>query len=125
MPMNRREFLAASAASAALLNQGVRAFAAPASNIQVTIDASKVGAPVNPMVFGGYMEPATTGVWAEMLSDRKFAKPVVAAKPAPANRGYELLPRTRRALPPGRPRRNRRNGHRQALRRQAQPARQA
>ena len=85
MPMNRREFLAASAASAAMLNQGVRAFAAPASNIQVSIDASKIGAPVNPMVFGGYMEPATTGVWAEMLSDRKFAKPVVVATPAPAN----------------------------------------
>ncbi len=81
MPMNRREFVAASVAGAAMLNQGVRAFAAPTGNINVAIDASKAGAPVNPMVFGGYMEPATTGVWAEVLSDRKFAKPV---EPAPA-----------------------------------------
>jgi alpha-L-arabinofuranosidase len=82
--MNRRDFLAASAATVAILNQGMTAFAAGAGSIQVAIDASKTGAPVNPMVFGGYMEPATTSVWAEMLSDRKFAKPVVAAKPAAA-----------------------------------------
>ena len=90
MPMNRREFLAASTASAAMLNHGMTAFAAGTGNIQVTIDASKSGGPVNPMVFGGYMEPATTSVWAEMLSDRKFAKPVVVAPPgaATANTGF-------------------------------------
>src|ERR1039457_701571 len=84
MPMNRREFLAASAASAAMLNQGMTAFAAVTGNIQVTIDASKSGGPVNPMVFGGYMEPATTNVWAEMLTDRKFGNPITDAAPAPA-----------------------------------------
>ncbi len=84
MGMNRREFMAASAASAALLNQGVRAFAAPAANIQVTVDASKTGAPITPLIFGGYMEPATTRVWAEMLTDRKFAHAITAAKPAAA-----------------------------------------
>jgi alpha-L-arabinofuranosidase len=84
MPMNRREFMAASVASAAILQNGVKAFAAGTGSIQAIIDASKTGAPVNPMVFGGYMEPATTSVWAEMLSDRKFAKPVVPATPAPA-----------------------------------------
>jgi alpha-N-arabinofuranosidase len=82
--MNRREFLTASAASAAMLNHEMTAFAAVAGNIQVTIDASKSGAPVNPMVFGGYMEPATTNVWAEMLTDRKFAKPITDAVPAQA-----------------------------------------
>jgi alpha-N-arabinofuranosidase len=82
--MNRREFLAASAASTAMLNQGMTAFAAVTGNIQVTIDASKSGDPVNPMVFGGYMEPATTSVWAEMLTDRKFANPITDAAPAPA-----------------------------------------
>jgi alpha-N-arabinofuranosidase len=88
--MNRREFLAASAASAAVLQQRMTAFAAPGGNIQVAIDASKIGKPVNPMIFGGYMEPATTSVWAEMLSDRKFAKPVVAAAPGaePAEGGF-------------------------------------
>ena len=83
MAMNRREFLAASAAGAALLNQGVKAFAAPAGKIQVAVDASKVGEPVTPLIFGGYMEPATTRVWAEMLSDRKFYHPISNAAPPP------------------------------------------
>jgi alpha-N-arabinofuranosidase len=83
--MNRREFLAASAAGAALLQHGVTAFAATGGSIQATIDATKIGAPVNPLVFGGYMEPATTSVWAEMLTDRKFANPVTDAAPPPSN----------------------------------------
>ena len=86
MPMNRRELLTASVAGAAMLKQGRQAFAAPPANIQVAIDAAKSGKPINPMIFGGYMEPATTGVWAEMLSDRKFARPVVSAQPAAARR---------------------------------------
>jgi alpha-N-arabinofuranosidase len=70
-----------------MLNQGMTAFAAVTGNIHVTIDASKSGGPVNPMVFGGYMEPATTNVWAEMLTDRKFANPITdaALPPAPTN----------------------------------------
>ena len=66
------------------MDQGRKAFAAPPANIQVSIDAAKVGEPVNPMIFGGYMEPATTRVWAEMLSDRKFANAIVPASAAPA-----------------------------------------
>ena len=85
MLMNRREFLAASIAGAAMMQHRVKAFAAGTGSVQAIIDASKSGGPVNPMVFGGYMEPATTGVWAEMLTDRKFAKPVVVATPAPAS----------------------------------------
>ena len=84
MPMNRREFLTASVAGAVMLNEGMTAFAAPAGNLQVTIDAAKTGEPVNPLIFGGYMEPATTQVWAEMLTDRKFASPITDAAPAPA-----------------------------------------
>jgi alpha-N-arabinofuranosidase len=76
MPMDRGEFITVSVAGAAMLNQGVKAFAAPAGNIQVAIDAAKVGEPVSPLIFGGYMEPATTRVWAEMLTDRKFANPI-------------------------------------------------
>ena len=84
MPMNRRELLRASVAGAAVLKQGKKALAAPAGNIQVAIDAAKKGKPINPMIFGGYMEPATTSVWAEMLGDRKFARPVVSSQPAAA-----------------------------------------
>jgi alpha-N-arabinofuranosidase len=83
MTMNRREFLAASAAGAALLNQGVRAFAAPAGNIQAEVDATAVGAPITPLIFGVYMEPATTRVWAELLSDRKFYHPISSSAPPP------------------------------------------
>jgi alpha-N-arabinofuranosidase len=82
--MNRREFLSAQVAGAVALQQGVQAFAAPPENIQVAIDATKPGAPITPLLFGGYMEPATTRVWAEMLTDRKFANPVTSAvAPAP------------------------------------------
>ena len=91
MAMNRRKFIAGSVAGAALLQQDIKAFGSTAGNIQVTVDASKAGAAISPMIFGGYMEPATTSVWAEMLTDRKFAAavtvaPVAAA--APANSGF-------------------------------------
>lgn len=89
MVMNRREFLATSAASAALLNQGVKAFAAPVGNIDVAVDATRVGAPITPLIFGGYMEPATTRVWSEMLSDRKFYQPISNAAP-PATQSFFL-----------------------------------
>ena len=85
MPMNRREFLAASVASAAILRQGVSAFEVPAGNIEVTINADRIGAPVASQIFGGYMEPATTRVWAEMLTDRKFANPITNAPSPPVN----------------------------------------
>src|SRR6185437_1352302 len=56
----------------------------PTANIQATIDASKTGAPINPMIFGGYMEPATTQVWAEILTDRKFAN-AITSEPTTTN----------------------------------------
>ena len=75
----------ASMAGAAALN-GRKAFAASSAHIQAAIDASSVGAPINPMIFGGYMEPATTRVWAEMLTDRKFLSPIAELPArAPAN----------------------------------------
>jgi alpha-N-arabinofuranosidase len=45
---------------------------AAAEPVTATIDASRTAPPITPLVFGGFMEPATTGVWAEMLTDRKF-----------------------------------------------------
>ena len=84
MPINRRELLQASAGAAVLLQEGAKAFASPAERIQVAIDAARTGEPISPLLFGGYMEPATTRVWAEMLTDRKFANPVAAAGATPA-----------------------------------------
>lgn len=83
MTMSRREFVAASIAGAAMMQHGMIALASPATNLQVTVDATKVGEPVNPLLFGGYMEPATTRVWAEMLTDRKFLRAITDAPPAP------------------------------------------
>ena len=37
-----------------------------------TIDATRTAPSITKLVFGGFMEPATTSVWAEMLADRKF-----------------------------------------------------
>ena len=86
MPMSRREFIAASVAGAAALREPMKAFATAPGGIQATIDASKSGAPISPMIFGGYMEPATTQVWAEVLTDRKFANAITSAPtPPPAN----------------------------------------
>jgi hypothetical protein len=86
MPMNRREFVAGAVAGAAVLQQEMNGFAVPEGIIQVRIDASVSGAPINPMIFGGYMEPATTQLWAEILTDRKFANAITSAPtPPPAN----------------------------------------
>src|ERR1017187_6841108 len=41
--------------------------------------------PVTELVFGGFMEPATTRVWAEMLYDRKFFNEI-NSRPQPAAR---------------------------------------
>ena len=46
--------------------------AAVAQPVAATIDATRTAPPITKLVFGGFMEPATTGVWAEMLADRKF-----------------------------------------------------
>lgn len=90
--MNRREFVAGSLASAAMMQQKMLALA-PSGDLRIMVDASKVGEPVNPLLFGGYMEPATTRVWAELLTDRKFARSVTdtGAPPPGFNAGRVQL----------------------------------
>ncbi len=46
--------------------------AAAAEPVAVRVDAGRTAPAISPLVFGGFMEPATTRVWAEMLADRKF-----------------------------------------------------
>lgn len=57
-----------------------------AQPVSVTIDATRTGWPITRLIFGGFMEPATTQVWAEMLSDRKFFGEI-SSKSAPAPTG--------------------------------------
>jgi alpha-N-arabinofuranosidase len=56
---------------------------AAAQPVAVTIDTTRTGQPITRLMFGGFMEPATTQVWAEMLSDRKFFNEI-NSKPQPA-----------------------------------------
>ena len=76
--------------------------AAAASPVAATIDATRTGPPITKLVFGGFMEPATTRVWAEMLSDRKFFNRVTSqADPAAPAGGFGRRGPQRRWLPVG------------------------
>jgi alpha-L-arabinofuranosidase len=52
-----------------------------------TIDTSKTGAPISKNIYGQFLEHGgdivNTGVWSEMLVDRKFFYPVAASTPTP------------------------------------------
>lgn len=55
---------------------------APASAVAVTVKAGEVGPPINPFIYGQFIEHLGRciygGIWAEMLEDRKFYFPVTA-----------------------------------------------
>ena len=65
--------------------------------IDATIDAGKIGAPISKYVYGQFLEhiagTINTGIWAEMMEDRKFyydivaQTPAAAAAPVPGRRG--------------------------------------
>jgi alpha-L-arabinofuranosidase len=70
--------------------------------VAVAIDATRVGPPVSRLVFGGFMEPATTSVWAEMLADRKFFNLVTSkTDPAAPTGGFGRRGPQRRWMPVG------------------------
>lgn len=77
------------------------ASSALAQPVAATIDATRTGQPITRLMFGGFMEPATTQVWAEMLSDRKFFSEI-NSKPAPAlGGGFGRRGPQRRWMPVG------------------------
>jgi hypothetical protein len=55
--------------------------------VNATIDTSKTGAPISKNIYGQFLEHGgdivNTGVWSEMLVDRKFFYPVAAGAPTP------------------------------------------
>jgi alpha-L-arabinofuranosidase len=73
-----------------------------AQPVAAQIDATRKAPPISKLVFGGFMEPATTRAWAEMLYDRKFFF-AVNSKPAPAaaTGGFGRRGPLRRWLPVG------------------------
>jgi len=74
---------------------------AAAQPVAVSIDATRVAHPIARWVFGGFMEPATTGVWAEMLADRKFFAQVSSKPPAVPTGGFGRRGPQRRWVPVG------------------------
>jgi len=63
-----------------------------AQPVKARIDASKTRAPISKYVYGQFIEHIAgiinTGLWAEMLDDRKFLQPIaVPPSPAPPPRG--------------------------------------
>ena len=59
--------------------------------VTATVDASKVGPPISPYVYGQFIEQAGSliysSLWCEMLDDRKFYYAVQAAPPENSNGG--------------------------------------
>jgi alpha-N-arabinofuranosidase len=55
--------------------------------ITATIDVAKTGAPISKNIYGQFLEHGgdivNTGIWSEMLADRKFFYPVATAAPTP------------------------------------------
>ena len=66
-----------------------------AAPVNAVIDAGKTFAPINPNLYGMFIEHAGglvySGMWAEMIDDRKFYNPITAQDPAQAG------PHSRRA----------------------------
>ena len=58
--------------------------------VKAVIDAGKTFAPINPNVYGMFIEHAGglvyNGMWSEMISDRKFFHPITDQNAAPAER---------------------------------------
>ena len=55
--------------------------------VTATIDTAKTGAPISKNIYGQFLEHGgdivNTGIWSEMLVDRKFFYPVAASAPTP------------------------------------------
>ena len=72
----------------ALYLLGSRALAtSQAPTVSAVIDVSKTGAPISKYLYGQFLEHGgdlvNTGIWSEMLADRKFFYPVQASAPTP------------------------------------------
>jgi alpha-N-arabinofuranosidase len=79
----------------------VTAGIAAAQPVSATLDATHTGSPITRLIFGGFMEPATTGVWAEMLTDRKFLNEITLQTPAAPTGRLSFLGPQRRWVPIG------------------------
>jgi alpha-N-arabinofuranosidase len=71
----------------AALLASVASASAQVRTIDATIDTSKTGVPISKYIYGQFLEHGgdivNTGVWSEMLVDRKFYYPVATSAPTP------------------------------------------
>jgi alpha-L-arabinofuranosidase len=79
----------------------ISAITAASQPVTAGIDATQTGKPITKLIFGGFMEPATTNVWAEMLADRKFFNEVTSRAPAAPAGGFGRRGAQRRWTPVG------------------------
>src|ERR1035438_1991538 len=77
--------------------------------VTAAVNASKTGPPISPYIYGQFLEHigniTYSGLWSEMLDDRKFFYPVAPAPPAGADSGqggFGAGRRGRRGVGPGR-----------------------
>lgn len=84
MAIRNQWFRVAALAVLAAIFTGVGA----AQTVTATIDATHTAQPITKLIFGGFMEPATTRVWAEMLTDRKFFNEINSKPPAMPQTGF-------------------------------------
>lgn len=82
---------------------------APGQAVTATVNASKIGPPISPYVYGQFIEQAGnliyTSLWCEMLDDRKFyyaVQPAPAQSPEQNQGGPGGPPGRRRGVGPGR-----------------------
>jgi len=96
--MNTRQSPTSLACTLAVLAAGMWALhaatptsAAATTPVNAVIDAGKTYTPINPNVYGMFIEHigslVYSGVWAEMIDDRKFYDPITAGTPAGSARG--------------------------------------
>ena len=86
MSLHRLLLCLRSCAAAAMLSASVAPIAfAQTGDVVVKIDAAKTGAPISRYLYGQFLEHGgdivNTGVWAEMLQDRKFFYPITVNPP--------------------------------------------
>jgi alpha-N-arabinofuranosidase len=93
---------------AALFISPISFLRAQTQAVNVSIDASKTGAPISKYLYGQFLEHGgnivNEGIWAEMLEDRKFYNPINSKppeQPATPTPGRRFRPAPRRWAPIG------------------------
>ncbi|MGO9109210.1 MAG: hypothetical protein ACLP9L_08260 [Thermoguttaceae bacterium] len=85
--MKTRQSIASFAYALAILTAGTWAAPAASTPVGAKIDASKTFTPINPNLYGMFIEHArslvNSNMWSEMLDDRKFYYPITSAGSPP------------------------------------------